>query len=86
MPPTIRLKAKVLVYFHQRLFLEIPQGFSFKNKFIYHFKQNILNFIKNNANFDGWLMFQNPDFLIAEIGYWLDWTGKPLICIPFSDI
>src|SRR5690606_21248488 len=35
LPPTIRLKAKVLVYFHQPLFLETPKGFSFKNKFIY---------------------------------------------------
>lgn len=54
LPPTIRLKAKVLVYFHQPLFLEIPKGFSFKNKFIYAMKQNILNCIKNNADF--WLV------------------------------
>ena len=54
LPPTIRLKSKVLVYFHQPLFLEIPKGFSFKNKFIYTMKQNILNFIKNNADF--WLV------------------------------
>ena len=47
LPPTIRLNSKVLVYFHQPLFLEIPKGFSFKNKFIYAMKQNILNCIKN---------------------------------------
>ena len=54
LPPTINLNAKVLVYFHQLLFLNIPKNFSFKNKFIYFLKQNILNFIKNNA--DVWLV------------------------------
>lgn len=29
----------------------------------------------NNANFDSWLMFQNPHSLIIEIGYWLGWGG-----------
>lgn len=29
----------------------------------------------NNANFDSWLMFQNPHSLIVEIGYWLGWGG-----------
>lgn len=28
-----------------------------------------------NSNFESWLMFQNPHFLIIEIGYWLGWVG-----------
>lgn len=28
-----------------------------------------------NSNFESWLMFQNPHFLIIEIGYWLGWIG-----------
>lgn len=53
-PPTIRLNSKVLVYFHQKLFLEIPVDVSLKNKFLYKIKQSILNFTKNNA--DIWLV------------------------------
>ena len=52
-----------------------------------HFVKNITNLgwgsgklnnyykFATNANFDGWLMFQNPHFLIVEIGYWSGWLG-----------
>jgi len=53
-PPPLRLKAKVYVYFHQKLFLSLPDDFSLKNKIIYFLKQNILNILKNNA--DVWLV------------------------------
>lgn len=53
-PPPIRLKAKVHVYFHQPLFLNIPKSFSFKNKIIYFIKQQVLKFYKPNA--DKWLV------------------------------
>lgn len=53
-PPPLRLKAIVYVYFHQKLFLSLPEDFSIKNKIIYFLKQNILNFFKNNA--DLWLV------------------------------
>lgn len=49
-PPPIKLKAKVFVYFHQPLFLKIPKSFSFKNKIIYNAKQFVLNYYKNNAS------------------------------------
>lgn len=54
LPPTVRLNAKVLVYFHQTLFLNFPKDFSLKNRFLYKIKQSILNFTKNNA--DIWLV------------------------------
>lgn len=57
LPPTIRLKSKVFVYFHQPLFLNIPKNFSFKNKFTYCTKQIFLNFFKNNADY--WLVQSN---------------------------
>lgn len=56
-PPPLRLKAKVYVYFHQKLFLSLPEDFSIKNKIIYLLKQNILNFFKHNA--DLWLVQSN---------------------------
>lgn len=53
-PPPLRLKAKVFVYFHQKLFLEIPSEFSLKEKLIYKIKQLYLSFYKNNC--DKWLV------------------------------
>lgn len=53
-PPPIRLNALVYVYFHQRLFLDIPKDFSIKNKLIYKLKQFVLNFYKFNADY--WLV------------------------------
>lgn len=53
-PPPIRLKAKVFVYFHQPLFLKIPGHFSIKNKITYKIKQVILNYYKKNT--DVWLV------------------------------
>lgn len=49
-PPPIKLNAKVFIYFHQLLFLKIPQDFSFKNKLIYKIKQLFLKFYKKNAD------------------------------------
>lgn len=53
-PPPLRLKAKVFVYFHQKLFLEIPNEFNLKGKLVYKIKQLYLNFYKNNC--DKWLV------------------------------
>ncbi|MDO7432493.1 glycosyltransferase [Acinetobacter baumannii] len=53
-PPPLRLKAKVFVYFHQKLFLEIPNEFNLKGKLVYKIKQFYLNFYKNNC--DKWLV------------------------------
>lgn len=53
-PPPLRLNAKVFVYFHQKLFLEIPNEFSLKGKLVYKIKQLYLNFYKNNC--DKWLV------------------------------
>lgn len=80
LPPTIRLKAKVLVYFHQPLFLEIPKGFSFKNKFIYAIKQNILNCIKNNA--DIWLV-QSENIKLEFSKKYLSGRAEKIIKLPF---
>ena len=80
LPPTIRLKAKVLVYFDQTLFLEIPQGFSFKNKFIYAIKQNILNCIKNNA--DIWLV-QSENVKLEFSKKYLSGGAEKIAKLPF---
>lgn len=53
-PPPMHLKTKVYVYFHQRLFLEIPPSFSLKNKIIYTLKQWVLRSLKSNSDY--WLV------------------------------
>lgn len=49
-PPPIRLEGEVFVYFHQKLFLEIPKDFSLKKKLIYKIKQFVLFLYKKNSN------------------------------------
>ena len=53
-PPPIRLDAIVFVYFHQRLFLDIPKDYSFKGKLTYFLKQWVLNYYRFNADY--WLV------------------------------
>lgn len=48
-PPPVPLKIPVLVYLHQKLFIEIPRDFSFKKKFVYKIKQMVFNYYKKNA-------------------------------------
>ena len=48
-PPPLKLKVPVFVYFHQLLFLDVPKDFSLKNRLSYVVKQKILNFYKDNA-------------------------------------
>lgn len=56
-PPPISVEAKVYVYFHQKLYLEIPDNFNLKNKFVFNFKKLIFNFLKYNADY--WVVQSN---------------------------
>lgn len=80
LPPIIRLKSKVLVYFHQKLFLEIPVDFSFKHKLIYILKQNFLNLIKNNADY--WLV-QSDTMKIELAKKYFNGVDEKIVKLPF---
>lgn len=80
LPPIIRLNSKVLVYFHQKLFLEIPLDFSFKHKLIYILKQKFLNLIKNNADY--WLV-QSDTMKIELANKYFDGVDKKIVKLPF---
>lgn len=80
LPPTIRLDSKVLVYFHQQLYLSVPYNFSLKNKLIYFTKQNILNFFKNNA--DIWLV-QSESIKLNFSNKYLGGKPEKIIKLPF---
>lgn len=53
-PPPIRLNAKVYTYFHQRIYLSIPKSFSYKERFKFFLKVQILR--KYIKNCDYWLV------------------------------
>lgn len=49
--PTIKLKIPVYVYFHQRIFLSIPDNFSQKEKFIFKVKSTLFRKLLQNADY-----------------------------------
>lgn len=53
-PPPIRLKATVYVYFHQALFLIIPDNFNFFKKIVYFLKKSVIYYFRNNTDY--WLV------------------------------
>nr|WP_314494048.1 glycosyltransferase [uncultured Chryseobacterium sp.] len=53
-PVPRKAKGEVFTYFHQPLFLEIPENFSFKDKLIYSLKIIVLKRFKKNTKF--WLV------------------------------
>jgi glycosyltransferase involved in cell wall biosynthesis len=51
LPPSVRLKAIVYTYFHQKLFLEIPKQLPLKQKAVFFVKSVIFKFLKCNTDF-----------------------------------
>ncbi len=51
LPPSIRLKATVFTYFHQELFLKIPNILSIKLRLIFRIKAQIFKQLKNNTDY-----------------------------------
>ncbi|WP_329805061.1 glycosyltransferase, partial [Flavobacterium facile] len=51
LPPSIRLKAEVFTYFHQLLFLDIPNSLSLFQRIIFNVKSKIFKIIKQNTDF-----------------------------------
>lgn len=54
LPPNIKLSCKVYVYFHQKLFLEIPSSYNVKTKALLWLKRKVLMHFKNNT--DEWIV------------------------------
>lgn len=50
LPPTIKLNIPVYTYFHQRIYLEIPEGLGFKQKLIFTIKSKIFQALKKNTD------------------------------------
>lgn len=54
LPPNIKIDAKVYTYFHQLLFLKLPEEMPFIKKRIYWLKTRVLDCFKKNTDF--WLV------------------------------
>lgn len=55
--PPIKLKARVFTYFHQRLFLEIPDNIDLKTRLFIKTKTRIFKLFSKNSN--GWMVQSN---------------------------
>lgn len=82
LPPNIKLSCKVYVYFHQKLFLEIPSSYDLKTKTLLWLKRKVLIKLKNNA--DGWIVQSGTmaELLSKKIGINL----KKIFIIPFYEV
>lgn len=79
-PPNIKLpSAKVLTYFHQQLFLNVPSDFSWQKKLMYFIKVQILKILRNNT--DLWLV--QSELMKAELARKYDLEPKLIEVLPF---
>lgn len=67
LPPFCRTESNVIVYFHQKLFLEIPSDFPKSEKIKFKIKQIILGFFSINANY--WLVQNNSVANLLAVKY-----------------
>lgn len=54
LPPTQKINATVYTYFHQLLYLKVPNNFTLKKKFLYRLKVSVLKLLANNTDY--WLV------------------------------
>lgn len=54
LPPNIRISATVYTYFHQLLFLSLPETMGLKHRLVYRLKIMVLNHFKKNTDY--WLV------------------------------
>lgn len=80
LPPTLKTKAVVYTYFHQKLFLETPNNTNVKSKITFKIKAKVLNFFKSKTDF--WIVQTNAmkQLLInkLELG-----SAAKVLTIPF---
>jgi len=82
LPPDIKLHCKVYVYFHQKLFLEIPSSYHLKTKVLLWLKRKVLIHFKNNT--DEWIVQSRimAELLSQKIGI----NFNDIQIIPFYEV
>jgi glycosyltransferase involved in cell wall biosynthesis len=78
-PPNIKTSATVFTYFHQLLFLAIPDNIRGVRRILYHLKIRVLNSLKNNTDY--WMVQSGMTGSQLSDKYKLD-KNKVLI-VPF---
>ncbi|HWV74889.1 MAG TPA: glycosyltransferase, partial [Pseudosphingobacterium sp.] len=80
-PPPIRCIANTFTYFHQPLFLSLPENLSFKNRLFYYLKTKVINLLKRNTN--TWLI-QTP-FVQNELVRKFGISKSGTLVVPFYE-
>ena len=78
-PPNVRLKAKVLTYFHQPMYLSIPKEFGIVETIKFKLKIAILRLFKKNT--DQWLV--QSDFIKNALQIKFDIEESKVLLLPF---
>ena len=79
LPPSIRLKSKVITFLHQYSYLSLPKGSNFISRFQWFLKSRILSLLKLNT--DKWIVQSShvKDKMIEKY----DIDSKKIDCLPF---
>lgn len=79
-PPTIKIDAQVVVYFQNRLFLNLPKNSGISQKIIFNIKSSILSRLLINA--DMWVV-QSSQMKIDLINQFPGISGSQVVIAPF---
>lgn len=79
LPPSIKIDAEVLTYFHQPMYLDVPNGFSLVEELKFKFKIAVLRQISINTDF--WLV--QSDFIKKKMLLKFDFNPQNVKVLPF---
>lgn len=79
LPPSIKLDAEVVTYFHQAIYLDIPREFSILERWKFKLKIAILKVIAKNSDY--WLV--QSDFIKEKLQLKFNLTAEAIMIMPF---
>lgn len=79
LPPSVKLNAEVVTYFHQAMYLDIPKEFSFIERLKFKLKIAILKKIVKNTDY--WLVQSN--LMKERLGLKFNLIAEGIMIVPF---
>lgn len=79
LPPNIRIKAEVYTYFHQQLYLKVPDNLSFIQSFLFSLKRMVFNYFFQNTDY--WLL--QTDMIKCNFVKKFKISKEKVLVIPF---
>ena len=80
-PPLIKMNAKVFTYFHQLLFLGLPDGLKLKQRLKLKLKIKILTLLKQNTDY--WIV--QSELIKEKLNTKFNLFSSNTLCIPFFE-